>query len=239
MHNILKRGAVFLTALMLGAPAALAVPLVPGGVIFPTGTTSAARPELGGVVQNDNLIPFTINSTNGGLFTTGGNVQNRVALSTLNNTLIFAPRIRDTFNLIGPNAFFISAFQLDGYAGWMTDVDFRTDGLGDKGFTSVSRSATGDLMTFRYDDPLQIDSIAPGLQEESLFPSILTDATDFALTGTMTIFGFVEGDPGNLLSVTVDGIAVPVAPIPLPAGGWLLLMGLAGLAIARRRNKTA
>ena len=236
MRNILKSGAMFLAALMLSAPAALAVPLTPGSVIFPSGTTFAARPELGGVVQNDNLIPFTINSAGGGLFTTGGNVQNRVARSTLTNTLIFAPRIRDTFNLIGPDAFFISAFQLDGYAGWATDVDFRIDGSGDKGFTSVSRSNTGDLMTFRYDDPLEIDSVAPGLQEESVFPSILTDAIDFALTGTMTIFGFVEGDPSNLLSVTVDGIAVPVAPVPIPAGGWLLLAGLFLIGWAGRRR---
>ena len=55
----------------------------------------------------------------------------------------------------------------------------------------------------------------------------------------MTIFGFVEGSPGNLLLVRVSGIAVPVVPIALPAGVWLMLKGLAGPAISRRRNKTA
>ena len=129
---------------------ASALPLAPGAVIFPTGTTSAANPDLAGVNQNDNLIQFRMDPTPGTPFTdVGGNVQNRVTENASGN-LIFGPRIRDTFNIDG-GTFGILGFRLEGFGTFSTDVDFRTDGLGDKGFTSVSRSNDGNIMTFRYD----------------------------------------------------------------------------------------
>ena len=207
--------------------------LLPGNVIFPAGDTSVTAQNSNGVVQNDNLIPFSFPLPP--ISIVGGNVQNRVVLSDDLNTMVFAPRIRDTFN-IAPLRFGISGFRLNGYAGWDTDVGYRTDSLGDKGPSSVSRSADGDLLTFRYEDPLFIDGIAPGLQEESLFPYIITDAPSYSLIGRMTILGFDIADPDNLLSITIDGLAVP-SPVPIPAAAWLFGTALIGFVSLSRRRK--
>lgn len=205
-----------------------AVAVNPGDFAFLPGTTAAANPELAGTVANDNLIAFDKFIT--AFQTIGGNVQNRVVESDDLGTLIFAPRIRDTYN-IATVSYQITGFQLDGYAGWSTDINFRTDGLGDKGPSHVVRSVDGDTLTFAYTDPLHIDGIAPGLQEESLFPSILTDATSFSETGSMIIFGFLNEDPTEAFSIVIDGLAVPV---PLPAPFALLAGGLAMLALRRK-----
>lgn len=225
---------------------ALAAPLGNGDVIFPTGTTFA-DPVHGGIqiVINDNLLNFRLDPTPASPLTdVGGAVQNRVTRNS-GGTLNFAPRIRDTFNIDG-GTFAITAFRLQGFGNANLDVDFRTDGAGDKGFTSVSRSVDGDLMTFRYDDPLLIDAIAPGRQEESLFPSIVSDATNFSLTGRMTVFGYLVNTPfgapptqaSDLISVSFGGLAVPVAPVPLPASALLLAGGLFGLRLLKRKSHT-
>lgn len=260
MKNFKLATLVVASLAALNAPA-FAVTLNPGGVVFTSGTTAAAQPELGGVVQNDNLIPFTVDPTPGTPFNNaGGNVQNRVAENS-DGKLIFSHRIRDTYNLEG-GTFSVLAYSVTGFEGFTTDVDFRTDGLGDKGFTSVSRSVDGDRMTFRYDDPLYVDAFnPPGRQETSLFPSILTDATDYDLSGTMTIFGeftrtetddgafeplgfgfqsvsFFEPVEENFYRIDLTGIAVPteISEVPLPASSVLLLAGLAAMARLRKRS---
>ena len=239
--NFISRIASVCGALLFIATPVLSLSLAPGGVIFPSGTTFAADPEQGGVVQNDNLLNFRMDPTPGTPLTdVGGAVQNRVVESDVTNQLIFSPRIRNTFNIDG-GRFGIVGFRLDGYAGWDTDVDFRLDGSGDKGFGSVSRSVSGDLLNFRYITPLFIDAIAPGLQEESLFPAIKTNATSFAATGTMQIFGQLfstqnSGPPvptGDLISVRIDGV---MAPVPVPATGLLVLSAIGGLVALRRRT---
>ena len=222
---------------VMGAPA-VAAPLSPGSVIFPTGTTSAADPDLAGTVINDNLITATFG---GPLIIARYNVQNRVVRSTNLGSLIFAPRIRDPFNNGFASRFEIVAFRLTGFGDAMlSDVEFRTDGPYDKGPTSVSRSNDGDILTFRYGDPLLNDALnPPGVRDESYFPSIKTTATHFRNIGTMTLLGrSSDADPDDpLQSVTIRGIAVP-AVIPLPASGVLLIGGLAGLgALARRRRR--
>lgn len=231
---------ILLTAIVASGLAlpAFAVPLAPGDVIFTTGTSVGADPTLPGAVLNDNLIGFTIDPTPLTPFSnTGGTVQNRVLRETDSGFLTFAPRIRDTFNLDG-GTLAIIGFRLNGFGMSALDVDFRTDGLGDKGFATVSRSGDGNIMTFRYDDPLFVDSmLPPGRQQESLFPSIRSDATLFDFSGSMTIFAqLTSGDVpgGELFTVTIDGLAVPIAPVPLPASALLLLGAMGTLGAVRR-----
>lgn len=228
MKTMYAKLIVTIAGFVLSAAGQAAV-VAPGSVVNLLGDTAVTAPTTTGVVQNDDLLAFSIPITN---FTNvGGNVQNRVVLSDDLGTMVFLPRIRDTFN-IATEGFEISAFRLDGYAGWNTDIGFRSDGLGDTGPSNVSRSVDGDTLTFRYDDPMFISGIAPGPQEESLFPYIVTDAQAFELTGSMTIFGYDTANPDELLSVTITDLAVPtVVPLPAPfvllGSGIVVLMGLA------------
>ncbi len=73
---------------------------------------------------------------------------------------------------------------------------------------------------------------------------LTSTTTAFAVLnpGTEYLIGVVEGGaPGTgLLSFQVsEGAYVPTAPVPLPAGGMLLLGALGGAAALRRRRKAA
>lgn len=192
----------------------------PGDVVGLSGTTVAANPALAGTVQDDPLVPFSIA---GGALT--GNLQDRVALSNDLGTMIFAPRLRDTVGVPGAAPLEILAISLTGYEGYTTDIDFRTDGLGDTGPDTVSRSADGDRLSFRY-------TASPLLPpDESLFISILTDAPAFAPIGTALIVART-GPDSNPFSVLLTGIN---APVPEPASAAMVLGGLA-LLVGRRRT---
>jgi hypothetical protein len=115
-----------------------------------------------------------------------------------------------------------------GYDGATTDIDFRTDGLGDVGADDVTRSPDGDSLFFSYDPSI----ITP--PQEALFLSILTDAARFAAVGTATIFA--QLDPGGeVFAVTLEGIHVPV---PEPDAVLLLAAGLVGVALIGRKRHT-
>ena len=230
--NILKTCLlVTFTTLAISTPT-LAAPLLPGSFVPLSGDTVATAPETAGVVRNDNLIDFSFDITP--FSSVGGRIQNRVVESDLLDTLIFAPRIRDTYNFATDN-FGILGFQVDGYSGWNTDVGYRTDGSGDKGPTYASRSDDGDVLTFRYQDPLFISGLFGGAQEESMFPFITTNATNYEFTGSMTLFGYDTTSDGELMSLRLTGLAVPTS-VPEPSGVLLFgfsLLGLLGLARQR------
>jgi hypothetical protein len=61
----------------------------------------------------------------------------------------------------------------------------------------------------------------------------------FLFAGTFTQLKLVDTSPaggGSTDGFDIDAISVTPAPIPLPAGGLLLLSGLAGVAALRRRK---
>lgn len=194
--------AMLLAAALFGmAPRVQAVVVNPGDVAPLAGTTVLASPHLAGPVQTDPLRPFEIFDNLGNLILTG-NLQDRVARSDTLGTLIFGPRLLDLDNH-GSGAF-VTGLRIQAYGGVSTDIDFRTDSLGDVGPNDVSRTTGGgDELTFRYDPNL----INP--PQEAHFLSILTDASSFAPLGTITIFA--QNDFGaNVFSTTLIGTNGPI-----------------------------
>lgn len=180
-----------------------------------TGTTSAARPELAGLVIVDELHSFAGQDALGNILFTG-TMQISIQRSFQDGTLDFTYRIR-------PN----DASSLDAifrtthtdFSGWATDVDYRTDGLGTVGPSSATRNVSGSTVGFDFAGGLQ-----PG--EESLFYFIKTNATTYKPGSTVLINGGIAAIPSY-------------APaIPVPAAVWLFGSGLIGLIGVARRKKS-
>lgn len=213
--------------------ATLAVPVLPGSSEALPGTTLAASPELAGsVIYDDASQYYDFNPAP--LFLAGHRYRDRVVRSDATGNVIIAPRLIDPTNNF-PSRVFVDGFSLTGYAGWATDISYRTDLDGDRGPTLVERSADGDELMFTFGFPLLIDYLLGQPQETSLFVNILTDAPTFETTGRATFFGRSEASPGQVLTFSIGGIAVPAAAqIPLPASVTLLIPGLAWSAVAAR-----
>jgi hypothetical protein len=195
--------------------------LAPGGATALSGTTVAAQPELGGLVIVDDVIPYQVFGGGvGNPLLYEGNLQARVARSDLTGNLIFEYRLRDPTN--GLNGI-MSTLTANDFAGWTTDVEYRTDGLGDKEPTRATRSADGSDVSFIFGNSLFSS-------EESYFMHILTNAQAYT-TGQTT------------LSLT-DGSSVVLTTyqpaVPEPGAAALLVLGMAGFVLRfRLRPRTA
>ena len=211
-----------LFCLSLAAGEARAVMLDPGGLETLSGTTASDQPDLAGVVLEDTLRPFVI--TWGGNHSITGTVQDRVVRSDVDNTLIFSYRILNDATSDGSIRF---AGRTD-FTGYLTDVNWRSDGLGTKAPGSASRSADGSDVSFFFNGPMSID---PG--EDSYFFYIKTNATAYNEAGKGTIAATGGGNGGRF------ALFDTFQPLPVPVPNALLLFasGIAGLvAIKRRRN---
>lgn len=225
--NSKKRDIFFIgLACLLISPLSYAVSVTPGSSVNLTGTTFSTTPDLGGIVIRDQIIPFQITDSLGTVIL-AGNVQDRIVRSSNTGDLIFSPRLRDLNNPAGTA--WINGFSMNGFNGFTTDVNYRTDGLGDIGPNGVTRDATGNTLFYRYDPAL----ILP--PNEGLFLSVVTDTTGFDLSGVFTIYA--QNDFGaSIFSTSLQGVSSPSA-VPLPAAIWLFGSGLIGLlGIARRKQ---
>lgn len=225
-------------SLCLASPSQAAT-LNPGGLIFPTGTTSAADPDLAGSVVQDDLEQFGAIVPPGLSYYALGNVQDRVVRSATTGDLVFNLRLRDMTSTYKADSIRITGMELGNFAAYGlfdTDVDFRVDGDGDKGLLSANRSGDGDRLSFVF-DPIFISGLFQVPSEESLFVSIKTDATHWVNEGRLTIFG-VDNETGERFQTSIGGIAIPtIAAIPLPAPAGLLLFGMVSLGFSRRRGR--
>lgn len=202
----------------VGAADAGLVSLMPGDGDGLLGVSGGTHPEIGGTVPTgaDLLMPFQIFDGEALLY--DGALQTRVVVSDVTNTLLFALRIRDT---VGELNGIIANVEYSGFGGWLTDVEWSTTSQGDVGPSRAERSSgAGDTLNFLFGNPF----FAP---EESRFFFALTDATNYALTGTATIH-LTTGQSTTLK------VFAPVIPTP----GGLALAGMGGLvALARRRRR--
>jgi hypothetical protein len=181
-----------------------------------TGTTVAARPELAGTVLEDMISNFSITGA-GETFT--GQIQNRVVRS-IDGTLDFYWRIMP---LSGTGD--ISAFRVDGFAGYTLDADFRIDGLGTVA-PDVARyfGSVDGAVNFLFSNEV-------GIGQSSNFFFLDTQATHYALTGQFDLLCANTGCISSLYPTFAP------SAVPLPAAVWLFGSGLVGLiSVARRRT---
>jgi len=220
-----------LAAGFLAAPTfAVAAPLGFGDTIGLTGTTSAANPELAGTIIFDEQEFQSVTPDPAVWFSQiATSLQKRVVQSDADGSLIFAPRIISTFN-ISFDQFLIDRLQISGFGTFDIDAAYRTDGLGDRGPTSASRSADGDMLTFDFGFPLVVSNLNPNPQEDSYFLSLNTDATAFSLDGRASVFARHLGFPGETFRFDFGGVPVPISvpAVPLPSS-MVLLLGALGI----------
>lgn len=222
---------------------ARAAPLAQGDTIFVTGTTVASNPELGDGVQQyailttntRQVLPDANPLTNFADF----EIQNRVVRSDMDATMIFAPRIILRRN-VTPYSLLVNRVEMWGFGDFGIDASYRTDGLGDRGPTTGSRSGDGQTLSFEFDFPLVVNNSFMGPQEENYFFSLKTDATAFENTGRLSLFAEAVGDPvpGREYRFDVGGLAVPadMAAVSLPVSLSLLTIGAFGLTLLRRNR---
>ena len=114
--------------------------------------------------------------------------------------------------------------------------------LGDAGLFTSFGATTGSGLLINSDSSLTID--LDGLVDSRdqfaftlAFESGLGSGISFRsgpLGETNTVAGWLDFDGTNDFLATVE----PVAPVPLPAAGWMLLSALGSLGIVRRSRKS-
>ncbi|MCG7898075.1 MAG: VPLPA-CTERM sorting domain-containing protein [Candidatus Thiodiazotropha weberae] len=216
----------FVVGLGLWFSAASAALLSPGTTITLNGTTSTIDADLAGTVMHENLIGFEVTDPSGATLLTG-HYLDRVVRSTNTNQLIFSGRIHD-LAVTSESNLGIYDWSVTGFSGYLTDVEYRLDGLGDLGPDLATRSNDGNDLIF--DFPTELEP-----PESSRFSSITTDAALFDLTGT-AFFGIEDFINGEDYLVELDGIAAP-SPVPLPAAFWMFGSGLIGLIGFQRQHR--
>ncbi|GAB4511752.1 MAG: hypothetical protein Tsb0026_15070 [Sulfuricaulis sp.] len=214
-----------LLCLMVATGDAAAVSLEAPDLDALAGTTAAASPELAGIVLEDVIRPFTI-EWGAGLSMTG-TIQDRVVRSDVDNTLIFSYRIINDATSDAPLRFVMR----EDYAGFTTDVDWRSDGLGVTGPNFATRSFDGSDVTFFFNGLAMID---PG--EDSNFFFIKTNATTYNEDGSGVIA--VTGSENNGRSFHFDTFQPleAVTAVPLPSALYMFVSGLMGLMLVKRRS---
>jgi hypothetical protein len=187
------------------------------------GTTVAARPELAGVVLQDDVEPFSFSGIS-------GTVQNRVVRENGTGTLDFYWRIQvdPKFATVAPEA--VSAFRLINFGyDEITDADWRIDGLGS------AAPSVGRVFNPAFDPEgainfLFTDSLVQSGSDGSRFFFLHTDATDYAKTASFDLLDGAED-----LSPIYETFA-PYSGVPDGGSTWcMVLMSLAGLALGVRR----
>ena len=218
--------------LLMGlAGTASAVIVTPGATVPLSGTTAAANPFLAGTVLIDESYNFSlpVSQTDPSLIT--GSVQQRIVRETASGTLDFYWRIT---NLQGGS---LGYFRVGNFVDSVYDADYRLDGLGDVGPTSITRFTAGMggaindySANFNFSDAAGRDTLAGG--QESYFMFLHTDATNYAKTAFFDL-----ASTGTFTASQEFSAYAPAVPEPEIYGLMLVGMGLLWVIRQRRSDR--
>lgn len=220
--------ATCLGLLVLAAPGLARADLLLEGssVALLTGTTSAAEPQLAGVILEDRTDAF---SFSGALGTVSGSLQSRV-IRAVDGTLDFYWRVFSDAN----SAEALGSFRLGEVFTDTYRVNWRSDGLGDVAPSSAQRftGAQSSYFNFYFQQRDAAGALQGlGADQSSYFMFLDTDATDYAFTGLMDVTDMNQTHISSLFSTFAPGVSA------LPEPGSLALAGLALAALVARRRR--
>jgi len=204
--------------LIITATPVAAVPLAVGDTPLP-GTTVFDRPELFGPVIADRLVDYSFVLEGQ---TLSGTIQQSVIRSEMDGTLDFTWRIRPD----GEGTLPVVALRLGGFGDFITDGDWRSDGLGEVAPTIARKFATAGFVNFIFEQPV-------GPDQSSYFFFLKTSAVRYDESG----FYDLLCDRVDCVTETFATFA-PSAAVPEPAAWMLMILGFgAAGAVLRRRSR--
>lgn len=157
------------------------LPLLRPNRVRLTGTTAHARTELGGVVLEDRIRPFTASASLGPV---SGTLQDRVVRSTRDGTLAFYYRIGELRGGNLDQALVLNYGFIYGHVPSALDVDFRLDGLGEVG--PYAAFWNGSSLYFEFSGVPGIPPVTPTALSRFMFV-LVPRVTEYQTGGIATI----------------------------------------------------
>jgi hypothetical protein len=196
--------------------------VLPIAVLTPLpGTTVALEPQLAGVVLEDVVQAFSFTANAG---TISGTVQSRVVRSDLDGTLDFYWRVISDRSSSGA----MQSFRVGNFFTPSYNANWRIDGLGDTAPLNAYLFPGDDgNVNFEFGSQ-QGEGLAPAL--ESYFMFLDTDATSYSMSAVYDLTNMGQSEISELYATFAP------SQVPEPGSVAIVMLGMAGLAFARRRK---
>lgn len=220
------------------------------GAKWMAGAIAGVALAVGAVAAQANVIDFTSSSTGTTGSLHGGVTWTMTASGPLNNSQAFDGVATSATNASG------LAFDRDGYGVGLNDDEITTFPNGRMEWIKVTFSAPVLVNALYFLDlfispdgssqEIANASINGGFPVVSIFASDVFDnkaggfaAAAFKPISVSEIFFTVLSSNDNVGFADGALAGIGLAPVPVPAAGLLLLGGLGGLAVVRRKRKAA